>query len=179
MNLNATYFQLARKLSLWYNNCTNFIEVINLTLKERVMEDMKQAMKAKDKLKLDAIRMLRGAILNREIEKQKELEDDEVIQVLANQIKKRKDSIEQFRDAGRMDLVERESQQLQALEIYMPQQLSLDEVKHLIDEVIAETGASSMRDMGKVMSTIMPRIQGKADGKEVNRIVREQLGGST
>jgi uncharacterized protein YqeY len=142
------------------------------------MEDMKQAMKAKDKLKLDAIRMLRGAIRNREIEKQTELEDHEVLQVLANQIKRRKDSIEQFRDAGRLDLVEREEKQLQALEVYMPQQLSLEEIKHLVDEVIAETSASSMRDMGKVMSTIMPRIQGKADGKEVNQIVREKLGGS-
>jgi len=152
--------------------------VINLTLKERIVEDMKQAMKAKDKLKLDAIRMLRGAIRDREIEKQLDLDDDGVIQVLANQVKKRRDSIEQFRDAGRTDLVEREEKQLQALEIYMPQQLSLDEVKHLVDEVIAETGASSMRDMGKVMSTIMPRIRGKADGKQVNQIVRETLGGS-
>jgi uncharacterized protein YqeY len=151
--------------------------VINLTLKERITADMKQAMKAKDKLKLDAIRMLRGAIRDREIEKQIELDDAGVIQVLANQVKKRKDSIDQFRDAERMDLVEREEKQLQALEVYMPQQLSPDEVKHLIDKVIAETGASSMRDMGKVMSTIMPRIQGRADGKEVNQLVRESLGG--
>ena len=149
-----------------------------MTLKERIMEDMKQAMKAKDKFKLDAIRMLRGAIRNKEIEKQTELEDDGVIQILANQIKKRKDSIEKFRDAGRMDLVEREEKQLQALEIYMPQQLSLEEVKHLVDEVISETGASSMRDMGKVMSALMPRIQGKADSKEVNQMVREKLGSS-
>ena len=149
-----------------------------MTLKERITEDMKQAMKEKNKLKLDAIRMLRGAIRNREIEKQTELDDDGVLQVLANQIKKRKDLIEQFRDAGRMDLVERESEQLRAMEIYMPQQLSLEEIKGLIDEVITETGASSMRDMGKVMSTIMPRIQGRADGKEVNQIVRAKLGGN-
>jgi len=152
--------------------------VITLTLKEHITEDMKQAMKEKNKLKLDAIRMLRGAIRNREIEKQTELDDDGVLQVLANQIKKRNNSIEQFRDAGRMDLVERESEQLQAIEIYMPQQLSLEEIKELIDEVITETGASSMRDMGKVMSTIMPRIQGRADGKEVNQMVREKLGGN-
>jgi len=152
--------------------------VITLTLQERITEDMKQAMKEKNKLKLDAIRMLRGAIRNREIEKQTELDDDGVLQVLANQIKKRNNSIEQFRDAGRMDLVERESEQLQAIEIYMPQQLSLEEIKELIDEVITETGASSMRDMGKVMSTIMPRIQGRADGKEVNQMVREKLGGN-
>jgi len=139
---------------------------------------MKQAMKERNKLKLDAIRMLRGAIRNREIEKQTELDDDGVLQVLANQVKKRKDSIEQFRDAGRMDLVERESEQLQAIEIYMPQQLSLEEIKELIDEVITDTGANSMRDMGKVMSTIMPHIQGRADGKEVNQMVREKLGGN-
>ncbi|MBM3238508.1 GatB/YqeY domain-containing protein [Candidatus Poribacteria bacterium] len=149
-----------------------------MTLKERIMEDMKQAMKAKDKSTLEAIRMLRSALRNREIEKQAELDDDGVIQVLANQIKKRKESIEQFRDAGRMDLVEREEKQLQALEIYMPQKLSLEEIKRLVDEVVAETGASSMRDMGKVMSAIMPRLQGKADGKEVNQMVREKLGGS-
>ncbi|MBC8235260.1 GatB/YqeY domain-containing protein [bacterium] len=149
-----------------------------MTLQERIKEDMKQAMKEKNKLKLDAIRMLRGAIRNKEIEKKTELDDDGVLQVLANQIKKRKDLIEQFRDAGRMDLVERESEQLRAMEIYMPQQLSLEEIKGLIDEVITETGASSMRDMGKVMSTIMPRIQGRADGKEVNQIVRAKLGGN-
>ena len=147
-----------------------------MTLQERIKEDMKQAMKEKNKLKLDAIRMLRGAIRNKEIEKKTELDDDGVLQVLANQIKKRKDLIEQFRDAGRMDLVERESEQLRAMEIYMPQQLSLEEIKGLIDEVITETGASSMRDMGKVMSTIMPRIQGRANGKEVNQMVREKLG---
>jgi len=152
--------------------------VITLTLKEHITEDMKQAMKERNKLKLDAIRMLRGAIRNREIEKQTELDDDGVLQVLANQVKKRKDSIEQFRDAGRMDLVERESEQLQAIEIYMPQQLSLEEIKELIDEVITDTGANSMRDMGKVMSTIMPHIQGRADGKEVNQMVREKLGGN-
>ena len=149
-----------------------------MTLKEHITEDMKQAMKERNKLKLDAIRMLRGAIRNREIEKQTELDDDGVLQVLANQVKKRKDSIEQFRDAGRMDLVERESEQLQAIEIYMPQQLSLEEIKELIDEVITDTGANSMRDMGKVMSTIMPHIQGRADGKEVNQMVREKLGGN-
>jgi len=136
---------------------------------------MKQAMKAKDKLKLDAIRMVRGAIRNREIETQDELDDSGVLQVLANQIKRRKDSIEQFSDAGRTDLVERETEQLQALEIYMPQQISPEEIKELIDEVIAEVGASSMRDMGKVMSTIMPKVQGRADGKEVNQMVRERL----
>ena len=146
-----------------------------MTLKERITEDMKQAMKAKDKLKLDAIRMVRGAIRNREIETQDELDDSGVLQVLANQIKRRKDSIEQFSDAGRTDLVERETEQLQALEIYMPQQISPEEIKELIDEVIAEVGASSMRDMGKVMSTIMPKVQGRADGKEVNQMVRERL----
>ena len=149
-----------------------------MTLKEHITEDMKQAMKERNKLKLYAIRMLRGAIRNREIEKQTELDDDGVLQVLANQVKKRKDSIEQFRDAGRMDLVERESEQLQAIEIYMPQQLSLEEIKELIDEVITDTAANSMRDMGKVMSTIMPHIQGRADGKEVNQMVREKLGGN-
>jgi len=146
-----------------------------LTLKERLIEDMKQAMKTKDKLKLDAIRMLRTAIRNKEIEQQTELDDNGVLQVLANQIKRRKDSIEKFKDAGRMDLVEKEEEELRALEVYMPQQLSSEELEKLVDEVIAETGASSMRDMGKVMSEIMPRIWGKADGKEVNQIVRQKL----
>ena len=149
----------------------------NLTLKEQLMNDMKEAMKAKDKLKLNAIRMLRSAIRNKEIETQTELDDDGVLQILANQIKRRKDTIEQFRDAGRMELVAKEEEQLRSLEVYMPAQLSSEELEQLVDSVIAETGAMSPRDMGKVMSAVMPRVRGKADGKFVNQMVREKLSG--
>ena len=148
-----------------------------MTLKEQLMNDMKEAMKAKDKLKLNAIRMLRSAIRNKEIETQTELDDDGVLQILANQIKRRKDTIEQFRDAGRMELVAKEEEQLRSLEVYMPAQLSSEELEQLVDSVIAETGAMSPRDMGKVMSAVMPRVRGKADGKFVNQMVREKLSG--
>ncbi len=148
-----------------------------MTLKEQLMNDMKEAMKAKDKLKLNAIRMLRSAIRNKEIETQTELDDDGVLQILANQIKRRKDTIEQFRDAGRMELVAQEEEQLRSLEVYMPAQLSSEELEQLVDSVIAETGAMSPRDMGKVMSAVMPRVRGKADGKVVNQMVREKLNG--
>lgn len=148
-----------------------------MTLKERLTEDMKQALKAKDKAKLDAIRMLRGAIRNKEIEIQKELDDEGVLSVLQNQIKRYRDSLEQFKDAGREDLVEQEEAQLKALEVYLPEQLSVEEIEQLIDKAIAETGAASPKDMGKVMSAIMPQVRGKADGRMVNQLVREKLSG--
>ena len=100
-----------------------------------------------------------------------------MLQILANQIKRRKDTIEQFRDAGRMELVAKEEEQLHSLEVYMPAQLSSEELEQLVDSVIAETGATSPRDMGKVMSAVMPRVRGKADGKVVNQMVREKLSG--
>jgi len=160
--------------------CYNLLSVIYqeglvLTLKERLTEDMKQALKTKDKAKLNAIRMLRGAVRNKEIETQKDLDDEGILQVLQTQIKRYRDSVEQFKDAGRDDLVEQEEAQLKALEAYLPEQLSTEEIGQLIDRVIAETGATSPKDMGKVMGAIMPQVRGKADGKMVNQLVRERL----
>ena len=146
-----------------------------MTLKERLTEDMKQALKTKDKPKLDAIRMLRGAVRNKEIEIQKELDDEGILQVLQNQINRYRDSLEQFKNAGRTDLVEQEEAQLKALEAYLPEQLSVEEVEQLIDKAITETDATSPRDMGKVMSAVMPLVRGKADGRTVNQFVREKL----
>jgi uncharacterized protein YqeY len=146
-----------------------------VNLKERLNEDMKQAMKDKDKMRLSAIRMLRGAIRDREINQRIELDDNGVIEVLSNQIKKRKESVEQFKAANRDDLVQQESAELKVLEAYLPEQLSVDELKALIEKVILEIGATSARDMGKVMSVIMPQVKGKADGKIISQLVKDKL----
>lgn len=144
-------------------------------LKERLLEDMKQAMRNKDKKELSVIRMARAAIKNKEIQNQKELDDDEVIEVLAGQVKQLRESIEDFKKGKRDDAVEEAETEIKILERYLPEQMSKEEIEELVDEIIEETGASDMSDMGTVMKTIMPRIKGSADGSEVNEIVREKL----
>jgi len=146
-----------------------------LDLKEQFLEDIKKAMKEKDKQVLATLRYLRSEIRNREIDQKKELDDNEVIEVLSSLIKKYRDAIEQAKDAGREELIQENQERLEILEKYLPEQLSESEIEELIDEVISETDASSMRDMGKVMGTIMPKIKGKFDGKRVNQMVRERL----
>jgi len=136
---------------------------------------MKKAMKEKNKIALAAIRFLRSEIKNKEIDKREELDDDGVLEVLSSLIKKHREALEQARDADRLELVKENQERLKILERYMPEQLSESEIEKLIDEVIAETGVSSMRDMGRVMGTIMPKVKGRADGKLINKMVRERL----
>lgn len=146
-----------------------------MVLKKQILQDMKKAMKAKDKQILSTIRFLRSEIRNREIEKKEELDDNGVIEVISSLIKKHRDALKQARDANRQELVEENQARLKILEKYMPEQLSENEIEEVVDEVIEETQASSMRDMGKVMGTIMPEVKGKADGKIINKMVREKL----
>lgn len=146
-----------------------------MSLKDQILEDMKKAMKEKDKQALNTIRLLRSEIRNKEISEKEELDDDEVIGVVSSLIKKHKDALEQARDANRPEMVEENKERMEILQKYMPEQLSESEIEEIIDEVIEETGASSMRDMGVVMGTIMSRVKGKADGKLVNKKVRERL----
>nr|WP_302104481.1 GatB/YqeY domain-containing protein [Polycladomyces sp. WAk] len=142
---------------------------------ERLNQDMKTAMKNKEKTKLSVIRMLRSEIKNEEIQRQHELSDEEVIEVLMRELKKRKDALQQFEDAGRDDLVQQLREEIAVIEPYLPEQLSEEELRELVREVVQETGASSKADMGKVMKAIMPRVKGRADGKLVNRLVQEVL----
>ena len=146
-----------------------------MSLTERLNNDMKQAMKDKDKVRLSVIRMVRTAIKNAEIDQQRTLSDDEVIAVLNREMKQRRDSLQAFESAGRQDLIEEVKQEIQVLIDYLPAQMSEDEVRAVVREVIAEVGAAGKSDMGKVMSALMPKVKGRADGKLVNQIVGQEL----
>jgi len=144
-----------------------------MTLKEKLLGDLKRAMKEKDRSALNAIRMITNDIKNREIELRRELDDGEIAQLISAQVRKREEAIEQFRKGNRMDLVEEESRQVELLKSYLPKPLSQEELSQMIDEAIEEAGA----DLGKVMRLIMPKVRGRADGKLVNQMVRNKLGG--
>lgn len=146
-----------------------------MSLTERLNEDMKQAMKDKDKVRLSVIRMVRTAIKNAEIDSKTTLSDDEVIAVLNRELKQRRDSLQAFESAGRQDLVDEVNREIPVLMDYLPAQMSEDEVRAIVKEIIAETGAAGKKDMGKVMSALMPKVKGRADGKLVNQVVQQEL----
>jgi uncharacterized protein YqeY len=147
-----------------------------MTLAERVNNDITSAMKAKDAGRLSALRMLKAAIMNKAIEKGHDLDDEEVVQVVASLVKQRRDSIEQFSKAGRQDLVDKENGEIVVLEAYQPPAASSGEIDAAVAAAIAETGASSPKDIGRVMKAVMPRLAGKsADGRAVNDAVRRKL----
>jgi len=146
-----------------------------MSLEERLVEEMKQAMKSNDKLKLSTIRMIRSASKNKEIDLRKKLEDEDVVKVIQAMVKKGEESVEQFQTGGRMDLVEKEKREIEIMKSFLPQPLSQEEIFKIIDQSIQETQASSMRDLGKVMKSVMPKIGGKADGKLINQLVKERL----
>jgi uncharacterized protein YqeY len=148
-----------------------------MSLKERLTEDMKQAMKDKEagKLRLSVIRMVRANIKNVEIDSKQELSDDEVLNVVSKEVKMRRDSMEEFKKGNRLDLVESLEQEIDILMKYLPEQLNETEVRTLVEQAVAEAKAVSPKDMGKVMAVLMPKVKGRADGKLVNTIVRELL----
>ncbi len=146
-----------------------------MPIKERLMEDMKDAMKKGEQIKLSAIRMVRAGIKNKEIELGKELSDEDVIAVINSAIKQRKDSYAQFLNAKRTDLADKEKKEIEILSVYLPEQLGEEDIKKIVREVISETGASAAKDMGKVMKALMPKLKGKADGSLINKIVKEML----
>ena len=148
-----------------------------MTLNERVGADITAAMKAKDAPRLSALRMLKAAIMNKGVEKGRALDDAEVLQVVGSLVKQRRDSIEQFGKAGRTDLVDKESAEVAVLEMYLPPAATVDEIEAAVDAAIAETGAATAKDMGRVMKAVMPKLAGKtADGRTVNDAVRRKLG---
>ena len=147
-----------------------------MSLSERLNEDMKQAMKSQDKFKLSVIRMVRSTIKNFEIDLKRPLDDNEVLDVLTREIKQRKDSLQEFAKAGRDDLADNLKAELVILAEYMPQQLSEEEVKAIVQQTIQQIGASSKADMGKVMTALMPKVKGRADGKLINQLVQQLLG---
>ena len=147
-----------------------------MTLSERINNDLKEAMKNKDSFKLGVIRMVKGAMQLEKSNPRAELTDDDVIKVLSKQIKMRKESIAQFETAGREDLVEQNKKELEILNTYMPEQLSLEELNKIIDKVFDEVNPTSIKDMGMIMKTLSPLIKGKADMSLVNTIIKERLG---
>ncbi len=148
-----------------------------MKLLERLQEDLKNSMKAKDGTRVSVLRFLLAAVKNREIANKGPLEDEQVLQEITSSAKRRRESIDAFREAGRQDLVEKEEAELAILNDYLPEPMSEEDLRSLIQEVITATGASSMGDLGAVMKQVMPRISGQADGKLVNQIVREILSG--
>ena len=148
-----------------------------MSLKEQLTEDMKQAMKAKEagKQRLSVIRMVRAAIKNVEIDSKNELTEEGVLDIVAKEVKMRRDSMDEFKKANRQDLVEQLEQEIAILLPYLPQQLTEEEVRALVSEAVAATGATTSKEMGKVMAVLMPKVKGRADGKLVNTIVREAL----
>jgi uncharacterized protein YqeY len=146
-----------------------------VTLKKKMDQEMILAAKAKDKIRLSALRMLKSGLHNREIDLKRELNEVEFLQLLSAMVKQRRDSIEQFEKGGRTDLVEKESTELKVIQEFMPAPMSETELDAMIAEAIRETGAASVRDMGKVMATLMPKVTGKADGKMVGEKVKARL----
>ena len=144
-------------------------------LKKSITDDMKLAMKAKDKQALKAIRMILGAIKQKEVDERIELDDAQVMAVIQKMVKQRKDSISQFSDAGRTDLVEVEEAELVVINSYMPEQLSDEEVSVAVDEAITNSGADSMKDMGKLMGMLKSQLDGQADMGLVSRLIKDKL----
>lgn len=147
-----------------------------MSLKDRIAEDMKAAMRSKDKERLETIRMLRAAIQRKEVDDRVSLDDDGVLAVIEKQIKQGRDSIEQFTQGNRQDLADKEQVQLKILAEYMPEPLSDQELDALIHQAISDTGAESMKDMGKIMGRLKPQIQGRADMGQVSAKVKSLLG---
>ena len=146
-------------------------------LKQRIQSDMKAAMKAGEKRKLGVIRLILAAIKQREVDERVELDDTQVLAVLDKMLKQRRDSIEQYSNANREDLAEQERFEVGICQQYMPAALGEDELIALVDQAIADTGATSMQDMGKVMGQVKPKAQGRADMGTVSKLVKERLAG--
>lgn len=146
-----------------------------MNLSQQLQEHMKQAMRAKDKLRLATIRMVISSVKNEEISKGASLEDSEVLDIVQRELKQRKDSLQEFEKANRHDLAETVRQEIKILERYLPKQLSADELDQIVRQTIEEAGASTKADMGKVMAALMPKVKGRADGKAISKLVQELL----
>lgn len=144
-------------------------------LKEQLMEDLKAAMKEKDDLRKNVVQMVRAGVLQVEKDNKVTLDDSGVIDVIAKEVKKRRDVLPEFEKGGRADLVEATQREIEILLKYLPSQLTVEELDKIVSEVVSETGACSMKDMGKVMAALMPKVKGRSDGKTVNELVKKYL----
>lgn len=146
-----------------------------MSIKNRLKEDMIAAMKGKEKERLEAIRFIQAAIKKQEVDTRKDLDDTAVLAILANQVKQRRDSIDQFRKGGREDLASKEESELKILQGYMPTQLAAEELAALVDSAVKETGATGMKDMGGVIKAVMAKAAGRAEGAVVSEAVKKRL----
>ncbi len=147
-----------------------------MTLQEKIQAHLADAMRAKDSLRLNTLRMMKAAVKNKEIEKMKALDESEVVAVFSTLVKQRKDSAEQFRNGGRAELAEKEETEIKIIEEYLPAAASDEDIRLAVEESLRETGAASMKDMGKVMKAAMARLAGKSvDGARVSQLVKESL----
>ena len=144
-------------------------------LKQQIQEDMKAAMKGGDKPKLGVIRLILAAIKQKEVDERIELTDEQVLAILDKMVKQRRDSITQYEDAGRTELADQEKFEITVIQAYLPEQLGEDEILAMIDEAVATTGASSMKDMGKLMGILKPKLQGRADMGQASALVKQKL----
>lgn len=149
-----------------------------MSLKQQIISDLTASMKAQDAARTSTLRMVKAALMNREIEKGGEMDDEEMVKLLRSLVKQRRDSVEQYEKGGRVDLADKEKAEIEIIEAYLPQAASLEEIEAAVAAAISETGASSMKDMGKVMKTVQAALSGKnADGRTVSEIVKAKLGG--
>jgi uncharacterized protein len=147
-----------------------------MSLRDRLSEDLKLAMKARDQLRMDVIRMIKAAVLNKEVEMKKDLDDAEMSRIMTTMIKQRKESVEQYEKGQRAELAAKERQEISIIEAYLPKALSADELERIVETVIRESGAASVKDMGAVMKTVMARLAGQpVEGKQVSDLVRSKL----
>ena len=146
-----------------------------MSLKDKLMDDLKTAMKDKDTVRKNAVQMVRASVLQVEKDNKITLDDEGVIEVVAKEVKKRKDVLPEYEKSGRQELIDELNKEIQVLMAYLPEQMSEEEIEALVLDAIAQTEAKSMKDIGKVMAVIMPRTKGKADGKVINQFVKKHL----
>ncbi|MBE7024164.1 MAG: GatB/YqeY domain-containing protein [Ruminococcaceae bacterium] len=146
-----------------------------MDIKETLMQDLKYAMKDKDTIRKNTVTMIRSAILQFEKDNLTELDEEGVLDIIAKELKKRRDVLPEYEKSGRDDLIGDIKREIEILLAYLPKQLTMEELEVIVSEAIAETGATSMKDMGKIMATVMPKTKGRADGKMINAIVKEKL----
>ena len=146
-----------------------------MSLKENLLQDMKEAMKSKDTIRKNTIQLVRGGVLQIEKDKKVELDDEGVLEVISKELKKRRDSLPDFEKSGRMDLVDDLNKEIEILLAYLPDQLSEEDIKKIVEETINEVGATTMKDMGKVMGAVTPKVKGRADNKIVSGFIKQLL----
>ena len=146
-----------------------------MTLKDKLMDDLKQSMKNKEQIRKSVVILIRSAIKQKEVDERVEVSEEDVLAIISKQMKQRKDALEEFKKAQREDLILQTEQEIDILTQYLPKQLTDDELESIIQEIINQIGASTMKDMGKIMGLATPKVQGRADGKRINEIAKKFL----